>query len=61
MSMSEWRKDVTSEANPAAQWCEENLEVTGDMADVVALGDPGHRAPNIPRFKALGNAFYAAM
>jgi hypothetical protein len=53
--------NVGIETSHVAQWCEENLEVTGDMADVVALGELGHRTPGIPRFKALVKAFYAGV
>ena len=57
-SMNEWRKDVTSEANPASRWCEENLEVTGDMSDYVLLGELD---PGIPKFRDLAVAFYGGV
>jgi hypothetical protein len=56
--MNEWRKDVTSNANPAAQWCEENLEVTGDTSDFVLLGELG---TGIAKFRELARAFYSGV
>lgn len=61
LSMHEWRKDVTADANPIAQWCEENFEVTGNMSDSVALGELGHRRPPFPKYKQLVKAFYAGV
>jgi phage/plasmid-associated DNA primase len=60
-SMNEWRKDVTTDANPVAQWCEQNFEVTGNMGDMVALGDLGRRAPQVERFKELVKAYYSGV
>ena len=57
-SMMVWRDDVTAEANPVAQWCEDNFEVTGDMGDFVLLGDQDNYTPN---FKTLAKAFYAGV
>ena len=31
------------------------------MSDTVALGELGHRAPNIPRYKDLVKAFYTGV
>jgi phage/plasmid-associated DNA primase len=57
-SMMSWRDDVTNEANPAAQWCETNLIVTGSSKDYVILGE---LEAGIRNFVNLAKAFYTGV
>lgn len=59
VAMREWRHEVASDNNPVAEWCRENLTVTGDSKDVVLLGEvttyDGDRKTFVPLVRAFFN------
>ena len=60
LSMVDWKSDVTTNANPAAKWCEDNLEVTGCRSDFVLLGPLGQQT-GISNFVNLAKAYYSGV
>ena len=38
-AMQGWRQDITSAANPMAQWLDSRVDITGDPADIVTFAE----------------------